>query len=86
MRIMMSRRRKRKLKKKIIFTIILLLFVGIGTSLYLNKDSISNLFNNKEVANPNNNDKLDKEEKPKEDEIYKINMGIYPRRKRNWTI
>ena len=74
MRIMMSRRRKRKLKKKIIFTIILLLFVGIGTSLYLNKDSISNLFNNKEVANPNNNDKLDKEEKPKEDEIYKINM------------
>ena len=70
----MSRRRKRKLKKKIIFTIILLLFVGIGTSLYLNKDSISNLFNNKEVANPNNNDKLDKEEKPKEDEVYKINM------------
>ena len=70
----MSRRRKRKLKKKIIFTIILLLFVGIGTSLYLNKDSISNLFNNKEVANPNNNDKLDEEEKPKEDEIYKINM------------
>ncbi len=70
----MSRRRKRKLKKKIIFTTILLLFVGIGTSLYLNKDSISNLFNNKEVANPNNNDKLDKEEKPKEDEVYKINM------------
>ena len=70
----MSRRRKRKLKKKIIISIILLLFVGIGTTLYLNKDSISNLFNNKEVANPNNNDKLDKEEKPKEDEVYKINM------------
>lgn len=71
----MSRRRKRKrLKKKIIFTIILLLFVGIGTGLYLNRDSISNLFNNKEVSNPNDNDKLDEEEKPKEDEVYKINM------------
>lgn len=70
----MSRRRKRKLKKKIIISIILLLFIGIGTTLYLNKDSISNLFNNKEVANPNNNDKLDEEEKPKEDEVYKINM------------
>ena len=53
----MNRRRKRKLKKKIIFTIILLLFVGIGTGLYLNRDSISNLFNNKEVSNPNDNDK-----------------------------
>ena len=70
----MNRRRKRKLKKKIIFTIILLLFVGIGTGLYLNRDSISNLFNNKEVSNPNDNDKLDEEEKPKEDEVYKINM------------
>ena len=70
----MSKRRKRKLKKKIIFTIILLLFVGIGTGLYLNRDSISNLFNNKEVSNPNDNDKLDEEEKPKEDEVYKINM------------
>lgn len=70
----MNRRRKRKLKKKIIFTIILLLFVGIGTGLYLNRDSISNLFNNKEVTNPNDNDKLDEEEKPKEDEVYKINM------------
>lgn len=70
----MSRRRKRKLKKKIIFTIILLLFVGIGTGLYLNRDSISNLFNNKEVSNPNDNDKIDEEEKPKEDEVYKINM------------
>ena len=70
----MIRRRKRKLKKKIIFTIILLLFVGIGTGLYLNRDSISNLFNNKEVSNPNDNDKLDEEEKPKEDEVYKINM------------
>ena len=70
----MNRRRKRKLKKKIIFTIILLLFVGIGTGLYLNRDSISNLFNNKEVANPNDNDKLEEEEKPKEDEVYKINM------------
>ena len=70
----MNRRRKRKLKKKIIISIILLLFIGIGTGLYLNKDSISNLFNNKEVANPNNNDKLDEEEKPKEDEVYKINM------------
>lgn len=70
----MNRRRKRKLKKKIIFTIILLLFVGIGTGLYLNRDSISNLFNNKEVSNPNDNDKIDEEEKPKEDEVYKINM------------
>ena len=70
----MNRRRKRKLKKKIIFTIILLLFVGIGTGLYLNRDSISNLFNNKEVSNPNDNDKLDEEGKPKEDEVYKINM------------
>ena len=70
----MNRRRKRKLKKKIIISIILLLFIGIGTGLYLNRDSISNLFNNKEVANPNDNDKLDEEEKPKEDEVYKINM------------
>lgn len=70
----MNRRRKRKLKKKIIISIILLLFIGIGTGLYLNRDSISNLFNNKEVANPNDNDKLEEEEKPKEDEVYKINM------------
>ena len=72
----MNRRRKRKLKKKIIISIILLLFVGIGTGLYLNRDSISNLFNNKEVANPNdnNNDRKEEEEKPKEDEVYKINM------------
>lgn len=70
----MNRRRKRKLKKKIIISIILLLFIGIGTGLYLNRDSISNLFNNKEVANPNDNDKLYEEEKPKEDEVYKINM------------
>lgn len=72
----MNRRRKRKLKKKIIISIILLLFIGIGTGLYLNRDSISNLFNNKEVANPNdnNNDRKEEEEKPKEDEVYKINM------------
>ena len=76
MRITMNRRRKRKLKKKIIISIILLLFIGIGTGLYLNRDSISNLFNNKEVANPNdnNNDRKEEEEKPKEDEVYKINM------------
>lgn len=69
----MNKRRKRKFKKKIILTIFLLLIVGIGTGLYLNKDSISNLFNNEEVATPNNN--VNKgDEKPLEDEIYKINM------------
>ena len=52
----MSKRRKKRLKKKILITFIVILFVGLGAGLYLSRDSISNLFNNKDVANSNDND------------------------------
>ena len=70
----MSKRRKKRLKKKILITFIVILFVGLGAGLYLSRDSISDLFNNKDVANSNDNDNKEKEEKPKENEVYKINM------------
>ena len=70
----MSKRRKKRLKKKILITFIVILFVGLGAGLYLSRDSISYLFNNKDVANSNDNDNKENEEKPKENEVYKINM------------
>lgn len=70
----MTRRKKRKLKKGVFLSLTLVFLIGIGFGLYLGKDKVIDLFSSKEVNINKNNNKVNKDEENKEDEIYKINM------------